>query len=646
MTDKPERSPELPGYAISERIGGGGMGEVFLAEQRSLARPVAIKFLSTAAASNAEHRERFEREALLMARIVHPHIVVIFDRGTIDAGERPFIVMEYVSGGSLRTLMDRDQRIPPVHARTILRAIASGLESLHAHSIIHRDLKPENVLLDSAGAVKICDFGIAVANDEMGQLTKGNIVGTVDYLAPEQRYGLPVDERTDQYSLAIVAYEMLVGQRPLGIVKRPSERNPELPPAIDAVLVRALQEDADDRYASVSEFAVAVDAALSPAPPTVAVAVRTENASSRWRLWPSAATIAAILFAFFAGQSFRLPEQINSGVAASEANIATKPGAKATAEAAPVSLAMNEPPKDILVAPLTVAEAKRAQERWSERLNQPVVETNSLGMKFALIPPGEFVMGSDKETIAPLLAEGNDAAWWYAGIASEAPSHRVRITKPYYIGVHEVTVGQFRQFTEAVGYKTEAEKMGGGNASLAEDPSKWQFRPEHVWNNQRFAFDDQLPVSMITHKDASEFCRWLSKTEGRPYSLPTEAQWEWACRAGSQSKWCFGDSVNAMASYAVFSQNESEKVGSRTANAFGLYDMHGNLWEWCSDFYVQNYDATKISVDPVGPDGGEQRVLRGGAFSHKPNYMRSARRYGAVSSSRASLFGFRVFRPI
>lgn len=646
MTDKPERSPELPGYAISERIGGGGMGEVFLAEQRSLARPVAVKFLTASAASNAEHRERFEREALLMARIVHPHIVVIFDRGTSADGQRPFIVMEYVAGGSLRTLMDRHQHVPLAQAATILRCIASGLECLHAHSIIHRDLKPENVLLDSAGAVKICDFGIAVANDEMGQLTKGNIVGTVDYLAPEQRYGLPVDERADQYALAVVAYEMLVGQRPLGIVKPPSERNPELPVAIDAALVRALQEDADDRFATVREFADAIDSALAPAPPTVAVASRTEKAPSRWRLWPSAGTIAAILFAFVAGQSFPLPEQINSGVAASQANVAAKPEATAIAAVTPVRLAMDEPPKDILLAPLSVAEAKRAQERWSERLNQPIVETNSLGMKFALIPPGEFVMGSDKETIAPLLAEGNDKAWWYAGIASEVPSHRVRITKPYYLGVHEVTVGQYRQFADATGYKTEAEKMGGGNASLAEDPSKWQFRTEHVWNNPRFAADDQLPVSMITHKDASEFCRWLSKTEGRHYSLPAEAQWEWACRAGSQSKWCFGDSVNAMASYAVFSQNEPEKVGSRTANAFGLYDMHGNLWEWCSDFYVQNFDATKISVDPVGPDAGDQRVMRGGAFSHKPSYMRSARRYGAASSSRASLFGFRVFRPI
>ncbi len=259
--------PTVPNYLLLEKLGQGGMGEVFLARNKDN-ELVAIKLL--VAPEDKKRKEllpRFEREMRLLVSLDHPNIVRVLDSGV--ANGRPFFVMEYVPRGNLREHMTPGLPFALQTVREILVGVLSGLKALEAKQIVHRDLKPENVLVGEEGGVKITDFGISAAETEVGQLTStAQILGTFDYMSPEQRARLPVDTRSDQFSLAVMVYELLTGKRPLGNFKPASEVNRQLHPVIDGVLARALREDPDDRYPCVSEFAEAILAGLDRKPQT------------------------------------------------------------------------------------------------------------------------------------------------------------------------------------------------------------------------------------------------------------------------------------------------------------------------------------------------------------------------------------------
>ena len=258
----------------------------------------------------------------------------------------------------------------------------------------------------------------------------------------------------------------------------------------------------------------------------------------------------------------------------------------------------SEPP--LAVAPFDTGGAKQHQQAWADYQGLPVEQTNSIGMKFVLIPSGEFMMGSpeddpDKEP-------------------NETPQHRVRITRPFYLGVHEVTQAQY-------------EKVMGENPARFEGPA--------------------LPVIMVSWNDATAFCAKLSKTDARfDYRLPTEAEWEYACRAGTTTRYSCGDELDPQ--YAWFGGaggNGDEKthpVGQKRPNGWGLYDMHGNVWEWCQDWWDAGYYANLPSDDPAGPPRGSFRVLRGGGWVGLPGYCRSASRGRSAPGNRYDFLGFRV----
>ena len=204
-------------------------------------------------------------------------------------------------------------------------------------------------------------------------------------------------------------------------------------------------------------------------------------------------------------------------------------------------------------------------------------------MVLVLIPPGEFLMGSPD---SDALAGG-----------SEKPQHRVQISEPFYLGMCEVTQEQYRRVT-------------------GENPS-------------RYKGDAQRPVERVSWNDAVEFCRQLSDTEGREYRLPTEAEWEYACRAGSTTKWCFGDSTAGLEDYAWYSANsggQTHPVGQKSPNAWGLHDMHGNVYEWCADWYGPGYYRNSPPYDPIGAASGSDRVRRGGCWAGDAGRCRSASR--------------------
>ncbi len=272
-------------YKIVRKLGSGGMAEVYLAEDEELGRKVALKMLDERHSRDEQFVERFKREARNAAGLSHPHIVRIYDRGQAEGTY--YIAMEYLDGPTLKELLVRKGPTPPLTAIKFAREILSALSEAHKHEIVHRDIKPHNVIVSPDWNVKVTDFGIARSG--ASQMTEaGSIVGTAQYLSPEQARGKPVDQRSDLYSLGIVLYEMLTGKVPFtgdaaveiamkhlsAIPEPPSKLRPEVSHDLDAVVMRALAKDPADRYSSAEEM----DADLARVARGASVSNRTEEA--------------------------------------------------------------------------------------------------------------------------------------------------------------------------------------------------------------------------------------------------------------------------------------------------------------------------------------------------------------------------------
>jgi eukaryotic-like serine/threonine-protein kinase len=265
-------------YELEELVGTGGMSTVFRAHDRQLDRRIAIKILYEHYADDPEYLERFRREARAVAKLSHPNIVTVIDRGDDDG--RQYIVFEHVDGENLKELVVRSGRLPVRQALELALAVADGLAFAHEHGLVHRDVKPQNVLLSSEGEVKVTDFGIARSlHVEHGVTQTGTVLGTGEYLAPEQASGRPVSPATDVYSLGVVLWELLAGDVPftgenfvavaLHHVNDPPphlrERRPDVSPRLDAAVDRALAKDPARRFHSMAAFAKELRACLAEA---------------------------------------------------------------------------------------------------------------------------------------------------------------------------------------------------------------------------------------------------------------------------------------------------------------------------------------------------------------------------------------------
>ena len=300
----------------------------------------------------------------------------------------------------------------------------------------------------------------------------------------------------------------------------------------------------------------------------------------------------------------------------------------------------------------------------------PAEITTSVGLKLVSIPAGEFVMGGGEtaEDLVKAFAAYHRPPDYFK---DEYPPHRVKITRAFYLGKYEVTVGEFKKFTAATGYQTQGETRNG--ADTEKGAGGWGYNAatgkmagrstNFNWRNPGFEQSDAQPVINVTWFDAVEFCKWLGNKEGKTVRLPTEAEWEYACRAGTVTRYHTGEDPASLPAGAnvMDDTNRSEfphveeldipkqglhqftmPVGGFAPNKFGIHDMHGNVWEWCADWYGEDYYATSPPADPPGPVRGTKRVRRGGGWNSFPLWARASFRNWNGPESRCVNLGFRV----
>jgi len=638
--------------------------------------------------------------------------------------------------------------------------------------VVHRDIKPANLLLDKKGLVQILDMRLARLDtgdaDQADLTSTGQVMGTVDYMAPEQAISTKLaDARSDIYSLGISLWYLVTGRAAYEgdslTARLMAHQQTPIPSLVqygasadlNIVFQKMVAKQPEDRYQSMAEVVVALsglgDFASSPtldvdtsesrrlneflqasslpsdlmgnqtealaSPPTeqlqqtlqvdsanVDTSPKTEQmlaptlvadakslrrqAKSPSNGWIIAAAVsgAACLLLFLAGvviflqgpEGSTLRVEINDPqieVAIQGADITLKqadqgkdvklsPGQKTLIVQrgdfkfetdklilkkgemvtvrvevlagqvrvhqganllgqgklpSPKTKPLGEPPRPAK-APFDADEAKRHQQAWADHLGVPVERDITLPggekLMMLLIPPGEFLMGSNDEERTRFLEEEKAAEdqWLSDRIPSEGPQHRVRITRPFYLGKHEITQAQW-------------ESVMGSNPSSLKDTSH--------------------PVEQVSWNDIQPFLAKLNDRGGADkmkFALPTEAQWEYACRSGTTTPYYGGGSENDLPRYGWCNANSGGKphpVGELKPNAFGLYDMHGNVWEWCVDWHAGDYYAKSSVDDPTGPSAGSPRVLRGGSWNDRPRICRSALRYDLRPTSRGNL-GFRL----
>jgi formylglycine-generating enzyme required for sulfatase activity/tRNA A-37 threonylcarbamoyl transferase component Bud32 len=651
----------LDQYVLLDRLGEGGMGQVFKARHLKLDRIVALKVMRQEQLAKPTAVKRFHREVQAAAQLTHPNIVLGFDAGQVGATH--FFVMEYVDGTDFRRMVKQRGPLPVAQACDYIRQAALGLQHAHERGLIHRDIKPSNLLITSAGpgadashsrpsssqplapygTVKILDMGLArlswLDDEDSGSvLTRdGVMLGTVEYLAPEQAFNAhSVDIRADIYSLGCTFYFLLTGRVPFpegGMTEkvlqhRVAEPTPveqfrqDVPPNVIAVVKRMMAKRPEDRFQTPSEVAAALAApALGAIPlPVAAIPVATPAARQ------AAAPAGPIKYS-----PEGIPLAIPVGLPPSKRAGSTM---RISAASLLPKVSLPRPSQRWLWIALAAAMAMAFLAACGLWILLPSDKemTNTIGMRLVLVPPGKFTMGS------PKTEDGRNK--------DEGPHHEVAITQPFYLGAYPVTVRQFRTFVDATNYKTEAETSGVGAFAMAADGS-WQPDPNCNWRNPGWQQTDNQPVVCVSWNDALAFCTWLAKKESKVYRLPTEAEWEYACRAGTVTPYHFGKSVTReQANFAEGpldpSRNKTTRVGSYPANAFGLYDMHGNIWQWCADWYEADYYGKSPQKDPPGPSSGNTRTCRGGSFASSPAELRSAQRFNVPPTGAWSMQGFRV----
>lgn len=611
----------LGGYRVLKILGHGGMGVVFLGEDPKLGRKVAIKTMLPHLAARLKEQERFLREARSAAALEHDNIVPILHVG--EDCRVPFIVMPFLRGESLETRL----RAGPIPVPTILQIARQTVDALafaHAQDFVHRDIKPANLWLESRPGrslasdassastesdirVKILDFGLArlAAHDEQNLTATGALLGTPGYLAPEQADGGAIDGRADVFSLGCVLYRLTTGKlafpgdslmtRLANLAKEnpaPAHTvNAATPPALSELIERMLIKDRDTRP-TAADVARALQTlpdhaaerhsspthAIQSGPPggrdigvtTIATsaprsaefppAAGPDRPRSRKAFWVALAAL------FLIGGGILVPQVI--------IRIRNKDGTETRIEV--------PPGVEVIV------------EKAGKTVELPATYTNVLGMEFVKVPRG---------------------TGWLGGGGGKAGEAKVAFEHDFYLGKYEVTQDEWEKVT---GLTPSAFSRTGANKDAVKDIKDDELR--------------RCPVENVSWDDAQRFLERLNtraQEKGWYYRLPTEAEWEYACRGGpmadrgdSAFDFYFGKPSNEMsAGQAAFREKgagtRTSRVGSYVPNRLGLYNMHGNVGEWCDD---------EVSTGPGEAKKVARRPVKGGSWREDSSSCRAGAR--------------------
>jgi formylglycine-generating enzyme required for sulfatase activity len=625
--------PELAAsgkFEVLLKLGEGGMGSVYLARRTLLDDVVAIKVMRAGATGNEESRARFLREMRATVRLGHPHIVRAHDADVL--GELLFLVMEHVEGVSLDRLVRQKGPLPVAFACRCAVQAAEALQHAHERGMVHRDVKPANLMVTAKEqAVKVLDFGLVQV--PKGEAAKGaqtqlhSFMGTPEYVSPEQGTDARnADIRSDVYSLGCTLYFLLTGRPPFRgstmdlvlahVRDEPTplaELRPEVTAGLAAVVARMMAKKPAERYQTPGEAAEALRPFALPSSPVR----RPRRPASHQRIAFVVGVLGILLTTAMAGCLLLIVDRKDG----------PRPDAgKEKGRGSRASRPRGDPPP-----PKDPQEGR--QTAWGKEVE------NSIGMRLVRIPLGKFQMGS------PALEEGRHQG---------EEQHEVELTKEFWMGIHEVTQ---KQFKAVMGYNpSHFSNEGTGREGEKYPDAKPAGGRDKVVDTDTADF----PVENVSWEETKEFCDKLSalageRRAGRKYRLPSEAEWEYCCRGGASSYQTFHLGNSLSSSQANFNGKNSYgrapkgpylertcQAGSYPANAFGLFDLHGNVWEWCADWYDENYYANSPRRDPRGPAEGSSRVFRGGGWHSSGISCRSAYRGGIEPACRYYALGFRV----
>ncbi|HKQ79167.1 MAG TPA: bifunctional serine/threonine-protein kinase/formylglycine-generating enzyme family protein [Blastocatellia bacterium] len=667
-------------YRIVRLLAHGGMGAVYEAEAVHLGNAqVAVKqtFYNE---QQRTMREQFEREAATMARLRHPALPRVSDHFVEGGGQ--FLVMEFVPGADLLSLLNR--RGQPFECRRVIAWAETLLDALnYIHTqyppVIHRDIKPQNLKLTPRGELFLIDFGLAKNGATPTHSSASLHAYTLSYAPPEQIKGAGTDPRSDLYSLGATLHHLLAGEPPIDSRVREEvmryqapdplrllhQIDPQIPPAVALVIARSLALDREARYASAAAMLQALResgsliATIAPETPSSrppqtqeerrlpSQSSPSESAAERLPLAPSreqsrqiaperpsrlgeskrhagfapvpatlnatkaiiiGAALAlpvaalAVYFAFIAGRSSGGPVIKSNGIVIPGSGVTEVQGnVKLPTGVAPPGSIGNFSFETVILDKNGNAQSRQKKQarHFGEDLGGDVI------MELVEIPGGEFTMGSPKEE--------------ESRIPNEGPQRRVTLPS-FWMGKYEITQEQWR----------EVAKLPIVKSDFDPDPSFPLYK------------HGKTPVSGVSWEDAVEFCKRLSRKTGREYRLPSEAEWEYAARAGTATPFAFGPTITPVVANCF--QKRPMTIGSLgVANAFGLFDMHGNVWEWCQDERHDDYED--LSANGSWKKEGDQRfrTLRGGCWGlTEIKLCRSALRYQDAPEARSLIYGFRV----
>jgi formylglycine-generating enzyme required for sulfatase activity len=615
-------------YVLMQKLGEGGFGEVFRAWHRHMDCERAVKRMHPHLARQPEFAKRFLREGRAVARLAHDNVVKIHDVN--EAGGTFYLAMEYLSGVNLAAHLGRVGSLPVAEAVDYVRQACEGMQHAHEQGIVHRDLKPGNLML-TQGRIKVLDLGLARLPTDETLSETGQFLGTAEYASPEQMSDFSTaDVRADVYSLGCTLYHALAGRTPFSLrgvdwesrIRKVKHEEPppigdfrdNVPREVCEVVRKMMAKKPEGRHQTPGEAAAAL------------AALRRGGAAGQGggRVAPASEANRASADPPSQSPETEMPGRSEAG-----------PSPTRTEGAAP-GAAPEASGRGLVEAAAAALAGRLWRKLWGPTESTPAGGplpgsfTNSIGMRLVLVRPGKFLMGSPADE---------------AERGGDEQQHEVTITKPFYLGVCPVTQGQWKAVMGnnpawfGRGGKGDPRVKGAGDAEL-----------------------EQFPVECVSWEDAQAFLKRLAALReearnGREYRLPSEAEWEYACRGGpdwSPLPFHIDHPCSSLSStQANFDGNSPYgraprgpnlarpcKVGSYEPNSLGLYDVHGNVWEWCSDWFGP-YPSAPVT-DPLGPSDGAARVVRGGSWRGNGMECRAASRVRFAPSGRLYYLGFRV----